>query len=141
MVQKTMTNIYLLTTVCCIYGVAKTNIRAWKCSKPYSWFIHILSSKFYLVDIKNPQQNQAKSQISSLQTTYRTPYRQIPLKSSISATSQPKNQTLIPPKIYPQFQNLPYLWTLLPITFFHLKIAPKSSLTTSPTQGVLKNCT
>ena len=27
----------------------------WKCCKPYSWFIHRLSSKFYLVDIfKNP---------------------------------------------------------------------------------------
>ena len=30
----------------------------WKCSKPYSWFIHRLSSKFYLVDIlKIPQKS------------------------------------------------------------------------------------
>ena len=73
--------------------------------------------------LQKSQQNQAKSQIPLLQTTYRTQYRQIPLKSSISATSQPKNQTLIPPKIYQQIQNLPYLQALLPITFFHLKIA------------------
>lgn len=65
----------------------------------------------------------SKIQNPAHQTTYRTPYRQITLKSSISATSQPKNQTLIPSKIYPQFQNLPYLQALLPITFFHLKIA------------------
>ena len=55
-------------------------------------------------------------------TCYRTPYRQIPLKSSISATSKPKNQTLIPSKIHPQFQNLPYLQALLPITIFPEKI-------------------
>ena len=32
-------------------GVAKTKKTTWKCSKAYSWFIHRLSSKFYLVDI------------------------------------------------------------------------------------------
>ena len=54
-VQKTIVNIYLLDIIFEYGGVAKTNIKAWKCSKPYSWFIHILSSKFYLVDIlKSP---------------------------------------------------------------------------------------
>ena len=84
------------------------------------------------------QQNQAKSKISPFKTTYRTPYRQIPLKSSISVTSQPKNQTSILPKIYPQFQNLPYLQTLLPITFFHLKIAQIISHHTPYTGGTQK---
>ena len=43
----------------------------------------------------------SKIQNPAHQTLYRTPYRQNPLKSSISATSQPKNQTSISPKIYP----------------------------------------
>ena len=34
-----------------VWGVAKTNCMDWKCSRAYSWFIHRLSSKFYLVDI------------------------------------------------------------------------------------------
>ena len=51
----------------------------------------------------------SKIQNPAHQTTYRTPYRQSPLKSSILATLQPKNQTLISPKIHPQFQNYPYL--------------------------------
>ena len=50
-----MVNIYLLDIVFCISGVAKTKIITWKYSKPYSWFIHRPSSKFYLVDIlKSP---------------------------------------------------------------------------------------
>ena len=47
-----------------VWGVAKTKKTTWKCSKLYSWFIHKLSSKFYLVDIfENPHKNQAKSKI------------------------------------------------------------------------------
>ena len=50
-----MYNIYLLYTVFHNKGVAKTKIITWKCSKPYSWFIHRPSSKFYFVDIfENP---------------------------------------------------------------------------------------
>ena len=48
---KRMTNIYLLDIVFIYWGVTKTNTTSWKCSKPYSWFIHKPSSKFYLVDI------------------------------------------------------------------------------------------
>ena len=40
----------------------------------------------------------SKIQNPAHQTTYRTPYRQTPLKSSISTTSQPKNQTSISQK-------------------------------------------
>ena len=41
-------------------GIAKTKKINRKCSRAYSWFIHILSSKFYLVDILKTQQNQVK---------------------------------------------------------------------------------
>ena len=46
-----MDNIYLLYTVLSNRGVVKTNSRGWKISSIHSWFIHRLSSKFYLVDI------------------------------------------------------------------------------------------
>ena len=42
---------YRNTVVLLCMGVAKTKKTTWKCSKPYSWFIHRLSSKFYFVDI------------------------------------------------------------------------------------------
>ena len=51
----------------------------------------------------------SKIQNPAHQTTYRTPYRQNQLKSSISATSRPKNQTPLSSKIHSQFQNYPYL--------------------------------
>ena len=60
------------------------------------------------ISLKNPQKS-SKIQNPAHQTLYRTPYRQNPLKSSILATSKPKNQTSISPKIYPQIQNYPYL--------------------------------
>ena len=44
----------------------------------------------------------AKIFIPITQILYRTTYRQNPLKSNISTTSQPKNQTSISPKIYTQ---------------------------------------
>ena len=46
----------------------------------------------------------SKIQILSSQTTYRTPYRQNPLKSNISATSKPKNQTSISQKFTHNFK-------------------------------------
>ena len=49
------------------------------------------------ISLKIPTKS-SKIQNFTLQTTYRTPYRQIPLKSSISATSKPKNQTSISQK-------------------------------------------
>ena len=60
------------------------------------------------ISLKIPQKS-SKIPIFSSQTPYRTTYRQNPLKSSISATSRPKNQTPLSPKIHPQFQNYPYL--------------------------------
>ena len=138
---KTMYNIYLLDIIFCIQGGYLKLIRqTGNAANPIADSSTDFLQNFTLsISSKYPQKS-SKITIFPSQTTYRTPYRQIPLKSSISATSQPKNQTLIPPKIYPQFQNLPYLQTLLPITFFHLKIA-KSSLTTLHIQGVLKNYT
>ena len=68
--------------------------RGWQKPDPQLVFpgIHIADSSTH--QLKNPtskiQQNQAKSKIPPIKTLYRTQYRQNPLKSSISVTSQPK---------------------------------------------------
>ena len=48
------------------------------------------------------QLKSSKIQNPAHQTLYRTTYRQNILKSNISTTSKPKNQTSISPKIYTQ---------------------------------------
>ena len=53
--QKRMYNIYLLDIVFKYKGVAKTKIITWKCSKPYSWFIHTPTSKIPNKIKQNPK--------------------------------------------------------------------------------------
>ena len=106
---KTMTNIYLLTIVFIYGGWQKLKRSPGNAAEPIAdLFTYLLQNFTLSISLKIPQKS-SKIPISPSRTPYRTPYRQNPLKSSISATSQPKNQILIPLKIHPQIQNLPYL--------------------------------
>ena len=92
-----------------VWGVAKTKKTTGNAANPIAdSSTHQLKNPTSPKSSKYPTKS-SKIPNSTLQTTYRTPYRQITLKSSISATLQPKNQILIPLKIHPQIQNLPYL--------------------------------
>ena len=138
---KRMYNIYLLDIVFIYWGVAKTKIITWKCSKPYSWFIHRLSSKFYLVDIiKSPTKS---SKIPNL-----LPPNHLSYPISSNPTKIKHFPSFITQKSNPHpTKNLPTIpkSSLFIDTFtdnvFSPQKSPQSSLTTSPTQGVLKNYT
>ena len=62
---------------------------------------HQLKNPTYPQSLKFPTKS-SKIQNQAHQILYRTTYRQNILKSNISTTSQPKNQTSISPKIYTQ---------------------------------------
>ena len=114
---------------------------AWKCSKPYSWFIHRPSSKFYLADIlKFPTKS---SKIPNL-----LPPNHLSYPISSNPTKIKHFPSFIPQKSNPHpTKNLPTIpkSSLFVNTFtdnvFSPQKSPKSSLTTSYTQGVLKNYT
>ena len=138
---KRMYNIYLLTIVFTYRGQLKLILRAGNAASPIADSSTDLLQNFTLpISSKIPQKS-SKIPISPSRTPYRTPYRQIPLKSSISATFNHKNQTSILPKNLSQIQNLPYLQALLPITIFHPKISQNILSPHPPHRGVLKNCT
>ena len=122
----------------CTGGVAKTKNITRKCSRAYSWFIHRPSSKFYLVDIfKNPHKIKQNPKFHSPNhLSYPISSKPTKIKHFSHFQTQKSNFNLT--KIYPQIQNLPYLYALLPITFFHLKIAKIISHHTPYTGGTQK---
>lgn len=83
---KRMYNIYLLYTVLPNRGQLKLTNRTGKSAAPIADSSTDLLQNFALsISSKSPTKP-SKIPISPFQITYRTPYRQIPLKSSISAT-------------------------------------------------------
>ena len=113
----------------------------WKCSKPYSWFIHRPSSKFYLVDIFKIPNKIKKNPKSSSSNPLSYPISSKPTKikhfshfTTQKSNSHPTKNSSTNPK------SSLFIGTFTDNVFSPQK-SPKSSLTTSPTQGVLKNYT
>ena len=81
------------TVVLWCWGVVKTNCMDWKCSKLYSWFIHRLSSKFYLVDIfENPHKIKQNPKSSSSNTlSYHISSKPTKIKHFSHFTTQKSN--------------------------------------------------
>ena len=136
-----MYNIYLLYTVFHNKGVAKTKIITWKCSKPYSWFIHRPSSKFYFVDIfKIPTKS---SKIPNLlppnPLSYPISSNPTKIKHFSHFTTQKSNPH--PTKNLPTIPKSSLFVNTFTDNVFSPQKSHKSSLTTSYTQGVLKNYT
>ena len=131
---KTMVNIYLLDIVFIYWGWQKLIRHPGNTANPIadssthqlknpSFLNHQIPNKIKQ-NPKSPPPNPLSYPISSN-----------PTKIKHFPSFIPKNQTLIPPKIYPQFQNLPYLQTLLPITFFSPQNRPNHLSPHPPTQG------
>ena len=125
-------------------GVAKTDQTIVKCKTRYSRFIYTPTRKNIFIKNKlsysqsqipnKIKQNPKSSSPSPL--SYPISSKPTKIKHFIHFTTQKSNFNLT--KIYPQIQNLPYLYALLPITFFHLKIAQIISHHTPYTGGAQK---